>query len=303
MTTMLRCCHHFAGQCGKRGRGGLLLVGSGACYGGGSFMATYSANKAFDLCFGESLWAELRPHDVDVLYMALGTTDTPALHALLDKKGLPLPAGLASPDEVATVGLARLPFGPVHNWGQADDVAGYAPSSASARRARILAVDAAASRSLVKHKWPYAQSIQGKVMTDNKDESAAATRLGSLVGNAAGDAPLVEVNDHVWVSKDISDSIIITTGAGNVVVNTGMPGNGEQHRQRFRKINVLPFEYIIITQCHGDHFGGAMGMRDSQTRIITQQRYEECREYWRILHDFYSRRSGKLWGSVLEESR
>ena len=32
---------------------------------------------ATDLCFAESLWAELRPHNVDVLYMALGTTDTP----------------------------------------------------------------------------------------------------------------------------------------------------------------------------------------------------------------------------------
>jgi short-subunit dehydrogenase len=144
--TMLRCCQHFAGQMRQLGRAGLLLVGSGGCYGGGSFMATYTASKAFDLCIAESLWAELRPHDVDVLYMALGTTDTPVLRALLAEKGLPLPPGVASPDDVATVGLARLPLGPVHNWGQTDDDAGYAPSSASARRARILAVDAAFSR-------------------------------------------------------------------------------------------------------------------------------------------------------------
>jgi alkyl sulfatase BDS1-like metallo-beta-lactamase superfamily hydrolase len=78
-----------------------------------------------------------------------------------------------------------------------------------------------------------------------------------------------------------------------------MPGKGEQHRQRFGGINQLPIEYLIITQCHGDHFGGAAGLRDPQTRIITQQRYEACREYWRVLHDFYSRRSNKLWGSML----
>jgi uncharacterized protein len=144
--TMMRCCHHFAGQMRQRGRGGLLLVGSGSCYGGGSFMATYTASKAFDLCFAESLWAELRPHKVDALYLVLGMTDTPALRALLDKKGLPLPAGLASPDEVAAVGLARLPFGPIYNWGLEDDDVGYATSSASARRARILAVDKSSSR-------------------------------------------------------------------------------------------------------------------------------------------------------------
>jgi alkyl sulfatase BDS1-like metallo-beta-lactamase superfamily hydrolase len=137
-------------------------------------------------------------------------------------------------------------------------------------------------------------------MTKNNDDQAAPTRLGGLVGNAARDEKLIQVNDHLWVSKDISDSILITTEAGNVVVNAGMPGNGELHRQRFRGINQLPIEYLIITQCHGDHFGGAVALRDPGTRIITHQRYQECREYWRILHDFYSRRSNKLWGSMIK---
>lgn len=89
----------------------------------------------------EGLWAELEPHGVDVLNLILGRTDTPALRALLERNGLPVPAGLTSPEEVAEVGLARLPFGPVHNWGLPDDQAGYAPNSAAARRERIQAVD------------------------------------------------------------------------------------------------------------------------------------------------------------------
>ena len=104
-------------------------------------MAAYSASKAFVLNFGEALWAELRPHGVDVLNLVLGRTDTPAFRKLLAEKGMPVPPGLASPDDVAEVGLARLPNGPIHNWGQADDVAGFAPSSASTRRSRILAID------------------------------------------------------------------------------------------------------------------------------------------------------------------
>jgi short-subunit dehydrogenase len=139
--TTLRCCHHFAGLMKRRGRGGLLLVNSGACYGGGSFMAAYAASKAFVLCFGETLWAELRPHGIDVLNLVLGPTDTPAFRKLLAEKGLPVPDGIASPEDVARIGLERLPHGPVHNWGLADDVAGYAPSSAVARRERVLTVD------------------------------------------------------------------------------------------------------------------------------------------------------------------
>jgi len=144
MTTM-RCCHHFGGKMRERGRGGIVLVGSGACYGGASALAVYSATKAFDLCFGEGLWAELKPHGVDVLNLILGRTDTPAFRALLASKGLPVPDGLASPDEVAEIGLARLAHGPVHNWGLQDDEVGYAVSAAATRRARVGAIDAMAS--------------------------------------------------------------------------------------------------------------------------------------------------------------
>lgn len=141
--TTLRCCHHLGKQMRARGRGGLLLVNSGACYGGASHMAAYAASKAFVLGLGESLWAELRPHGVDVLNLVLGRTDTPAFRQFLADKGVPVPSGIASAEDVARVGLERLPHGPVHNWGQADDVAGFAPNSAAARRERILLIDRA----------------------------------------------------------------------------------------------------------------------------------------------------------------
>ncbi|MDH5173237.1 MAG: SDR family NAD(P)-dependent oxidoreductase [Gammaproteobacteria bacterium] len=139
--TTMRCCHHFAQLMQKRGRGGILLVGSGACYGGGSNLAAYSACKAFDLCFAESIWAELRSSGIDVLYLALTMTDTPALRQLLAGNGLPVPERLASAEDVARAGLEHLPAGPVHNFGQDDSDAGFAPSSPDARRARILMID------------------------------------------------------------------------------------------------------------------------------------------------------------------
>lgn len=138
--TLLLSCHYFGQRMRQRKRGGLLLVGSGACYGGGSFMSVYSASKAFQLCLAESLWAELQPFGVDVLYLALGATDTPALRTLLADKGLPLPPDLAVAADAAALGLARLADGPVCNFGQADDDAGMAPNSPSERRARILAI-------------------------------------------------------------------------------------------------------------------------------------------------------------------
>jgi len=141
--TVMRSCYHFAGPMRTRRRGGIIIVGSGACYGGLTGITVYSATKAFDLCFGEGLWAELRPHGVDVLNLIMGRTDTPAHRELMERKGIPIPSGMASPDDVAAIGLERLPHGPVHNWALADDETGYAISSAAARRQRILTIDAA----------------------------------------------------------------------------------------------------------------------------------------------------------------
>ena len=145
VTTTMACCHHFAAPMRARGKGGLLLVNSGACYGGSSYMAAYSASKAFMLCLAESLWAELAPHGVDVLSLVLGRTDTPALRQLLADKGMPVPDALASSDEVARAGLERLPHGPIHNWGVADETAGGGMPAAAMRRERVVRI-AQASR-------------------------------------------------------------------------------------------------------------------------------------------------------------
>lgn len=146
MTTM-RCCHHFGALMRQRGKGGLLLVNSGACYGGLPSISAYAASKAFVLTFAEGLWAELKSVGVDVLTLVLGRTDTPAFRKLLSDKGLPTPPDLAAPDDVAEAGLARLPHGPVHNFGFADDASGGGMPAAAGRRERVLAMLSAVKES------------------------------------------------------------------------------------------------------------------------------------------------------------
>lgn len=138
MTTM-RACHHFAAPMRMRGRGGIMVVGSGACYAGLPGIGVYAASKAFDLVLCEALWAELEPNGVDVLSYVIGRTDTPAHRELMEARGMAIPDNLAAPDDVARLGLARLPHGPVCNWGEADDEAIMAPTSAAQRRERIRA--------------------------------------------------------------------------------------------------------------------------------------------------------------------
>jgi uncharacterized protein len=115
----VQVCHHFAGPMVARGRGGIVLVGSGAGLVGAPNMVAYGASKAFDMVMGEALWAELHDQAVDVLSLVLGVTDTPALRRLLARRGVlagpdddsPIPGAVTASD-VAEQAIANLANGP-----------------------------------------------------------------------------------------------------------------------------------------------------------------------------------------------
>jgi hypothetical protein len=59
-----------------RGRGAIIILSSTAGHQPVPFNSVYSATKAFDLWFGEALWAELQGTGVDVLVVQPGPTVT-----------------------------------------------------------------------------------------------------------------------------------------------------------------------------------------------------------------------------------
>ncbi|MGH3361139.1 MAG: SDR family NAD(P)-dependent oxidoreductase [Nocardioides sp.] len=112
VTAPLALVHHFGQAMRARRRGGIVLVGSLAGYLGAAGQSVYAAAKAFSRIFAESLWLELRAHEVDVLHLVLGVTRTPAMVRAglnLDLPGLEV----AEPEDVVREGLARLADGPV----------------------------------------------------------------------------------------------------------------------------------------------------------------------------------------------
>jgi hypothetical protein len=68
--------HAYGRQLVARGRGGLIIVSSGAGLQATPYTGAYSANKAFQLKLGEALWYELQGTGVDVLVVAPGLTNT-----------------------------------------------------------------------------------------------------------------------------------------------------------------------------------------------------------------------------------
>jgi uncharacterized protein len=51
----MQLCHHFAPAVVERGRGGIVIFGSGAGLAGGANMVAYGASKAFDMVFAEAV--------------------------------------------------------------------------------------------------------------------------------------------------------------------------------------------------------------------------------------------------------
>jgi uncharacterized protein len=133
----MQLCHHFALAMVERGRGGIVIFGSGAGLAGGPNMVAYGATKAFDMVFAEALWSELHDKGIDVIGLILGKTDTPSLRRLEHARGVlgsedEAPSDTSSVDDVVREAFDNLSNGPTVMAG--DMMRSVAPILASLTR-------------------------------------------------------------------------------------------------------------------------------------------------------------------------
>lgn len=136
----------FLPDMARRGHGGMVFVSSLAGLQGVPGLAAYSAAKAYLITLGESLWAELRPADVDVLTVCAGAVVTPGYRQATRRQA----PGATSPEMVATTALDALgrEFRAVP--GTLNRVSAFALQRLAPRRAAI-AIFGRASAATLKH--------------------------------------------------------------------------------------------------------------------------------------------------------
>jgi short-subunit dehydrogenase len=104
---VLEAVHGFGNRFVKRGKGGIVIMSSGAGLGGQPWLTMYSATKAFELNFVESLWAELDGQNIDIGGVAAPIMDTPTLRRATEGLGMDYSAAY-DPDDVCALALAQL---------------------------------------------------------------------------------------------------------------------------------------------------------------------------------------------------
>lgn len=104
----LRLAHALVPPMIERGRGGLILMSSLSGNIGSAQLAVYAASKAFTLVVADALWAELRPHGVDVLAVQPGSTRTPGWLSSQSTDSTATALPVMEPDEVVREALATL---------------------------------------------------------------------------------------------------------------------------------------------------------------------------------------------------
>ncbi|MCE9579674.1 MAG: SDR family NAD(P)-dependent oxidoreductase [Deltaproteobacteria bacterium] len=129
----LRFVHALAPAMRTRGRGAIVLMSSLAGFQGSPRLAAYAASKAFITVLGESLWAELRPHGVEVLVSCAGAIRTPGYLATATRDA----PGTLDPGVVAERTLKAIGKGPVVVPGAMNKVARFFLGRMLTRRAAV----------------------------------------------------------------------------------------------------------------------------------------------------------------------
>ena len=130
---------------------------------------------------------------------------------------------------------------------------------------------------------------EAEIRTMDVIGKAAAKRLGGDTGEMThGSAvelikrpiEIRRVTDNIHYATGVGNTVVITTGDGVVVFDTGLViQSASQLRLLKEKLSSGPVRYIILSHSHADHIGGTRFWAEKDTQIVAHTQFEEEQRY------------------------
>ena len=119
--------------------------------------------------------------------------------------------------------------------------------------------------------------------------------LDALTRSQAPDEDAIEVTDHIFTGKGVSNAYLVTTLDGDLLVNCGEPY--EDHVARFSRAGSGRIRKIVFTQSHHDHIGSWARFAGPEVETIAQANFPFVRgERNRLARHFLPRRE-RIFGA------
>ena len=132
------------------------------------------------------------------------------------------------------------------------------------------------------------------------DEPIWRRRPGADAIRPTPDGPAVDLGAGIWMAPGLSNSYLLTTDDGRIVVNCGMAFEAERRRAAFDAVDDAPIHTIILTQGHPDHFGGVDTFLDDGTQLITHADFQVFLTDFEQLLPYRARNSAFAWMHAFE---
>jgi alkyl sulfatase BDS1-like metallo-beta-lactamase superfamily hydrolase len=106
-----------------------------------------------------------------------------------------------------------------------------------------------------------------------------------------GQQAAVRVNDAIYLAYGFGNTFLVTTSAGNVVIDTSSVVRAPRAKELLQRENAGPIKYIVLTHAHGDHTGGVPLWKAADTQVIVQKEHYEFVNYQTRLAGFFAERN------------